>query len=90
MARKRRGSKRKQDVVVWVRLPQNVGLDDLKDLGLPEVACYGGDTCIAATTPTPDAGLIVQRSASENVRRLLRDAGLNPRVACFGGDTCIV
>ncbi len=81
---------KERDVVVWVRLPKNAKASDLKKMGIPEVACYGGDTCIAATSSEHEAGLLVQHRTGKAVKDLLKEAGLNPRADCFGGDTCIV
>lgn len=89
MAKKNRSS-RKKDVIVWVRVPKELSLRKLKKLGLDEVACYGGDTCIAATSPTQRAAIHVQGPKSKSLRQLLKNSGLNPKAECFGGDTCIV
>jgi hypothetical protein len=81
---------KEQDVVVWIRLPKNTKASDLKKMGVPEVACYGGDTCIAATSTEHESGLLVQHRSGKTAQDLLKEAGLNPRADCFGGDTCIV
>ena len=79
--------KKTQDVVMWVRLPRTMKVDELKKLGLAGAACFGGDTCIAATSASPDAGIVVQA----DLRASLKKAGLSRRAdPCFGGDTCIV
>jgi translation initiation factor 1 (eIF-1/SUI1) len=65
-------------------------MQKLKKLGLEEAHCYGGDTCIAATTMTKEAAIVVQGPKSKSLRQLLKNTGLNPRAECFGGDTCIV
>lgn len=75
-----------RDVVMWVQLPKAMTVAQLKEMGLGAAACYGGDTCIAATEMRPDVGLVVQRGPGE----LLRKAGLDVDARCFGGDTCIV
>ena len=87
---KKKQSSKKKDVVVWVRVPKELSLKKLKKLGLAEDPCYGGDTCIAATSPTQRAGLYVQGPKAKGLRQLLKNSGLNPRAECFGGDTCIV
>ncbi len=75
------------DVVMWLRLPKAMKVEELSKLGLQGAACYGGDTCIAATTMRPDVGLVVQA----DLQNSLDKAGLSRRAdPCFGGDTCIV
>ena len=75
------------DVVMWLRLPRAMKVEELTKLGLQGAACYGGDTCIAATTMHPDVGLVVQADLQESLKK----AGLSRRAdPCFGGDTCIV
>jgi hypothetical protein len=76
-----------KDVVMWLRLPKAMKVEELSKLGLQGAACYGGDTCIAATTMRPDVGLVVQA----DLQNSLDKAGLSRRAdPCFGGDTCIV
>jgi hypothetical protein len=76
-----------KDVVMWLRLPKAMNVEELSKLGLQGAACYGGDTCIAATTMRPDVGLVVQA----DLQNSLDKAGLSRRAdPCFGGDTCIV
>jgi hypothetical protein len=76
-----------QDVVVWLRLPRPMTVAELRKLGLSGAACFGGDTCIAATTMNPNAGIVVQADLKESLKK----AGLSRRAdPCFGGDTCIV
>jgi len=89
MAKKRAASE-ERDVIVWMRLPKELSLEKIKKLGLDEVACYGGDTCIAATSPSKGAALHVKGPKSQNLKQLLKKSGLNPRSECYGGDTCIV
>jgi len=49
--------------------------------------CFGGDTCIAATSVHADADIVVQADLQESLNK----AGLSRRAdPCFGGDTCIV
>jgi hypothetical protein len=79
-----------RETVVWVRLPKHAQVADLKGLGIAEAGCYGGDTCIAATNPASDAGILVQHRSIKSPEEMMREAGLNPRADCFGGDTCIV
>jgi hypothetical protein len=74
------------DVVVWVRLPRPMSVKELKKMGLDAAACYGGDTCIAATDISPEAGIVVQPDIDD----LFRKAKLQPRLLCFGGSSCIV
>lgn len=83
-------AEKEKDVVVWVRLPKNAKVSDLRKMGIPEAGCYGGDTCIAATSSEHSAGLLVQHRSGKTAQELLKEAGLNPRADCFGGDTCIV
>lgn len=89
MAKKGKPTKEK-DTILWVRTPKDVSLTKLKDLGLGEGHCYGGDTCIAATAMTKSAGIVVKGPKSKSLRQLLRATRLNPRAECYGGDTCIV
>lgn len=79
-------SEQKSDVVMWIRLPRAHSVQELKKLGLQGAACFGGDTCIAATSMRSNAGIVVQN----DLDRLLKEVGLVARDPCFGGDTCIV
>lgn len=83
MTAKRQG---KEDVVVWMRLPRPMSVRELQKLGLEGAACYGGDTCIAATSTSSGAGLVVKN----DLEQLLIQSKLAPKARCFGGDTCIV
>lgn len=78
--------KSKDDVVMWVRLPKPMNVKSLRKAGLAGAACYGGDTCIAAATMNPKAGIVIQT----DFENILRREGFQPDAACFGGDTCIV
>jgi len=79
--------KKAEDVVMWLRLPRPMKVAELKKLGLAEAGCFGGDTCIAATTMHAEAGIVVQA----DLKKALDNAGLSRRAdPCFGGDTCIV
>lgn len=76
-----------EEVVMWLRLPRPMKAAELKRLGIKGAACFGGDTCIAATTAQPDVGIVVQSDLQDSLKR----AGLSRRAdPCFGGDTCIV
>lgn len=75
-----------EDVVMWVQLPKPMGVAELNKLGLAGAACFGGDTCIAATAQTAEAGIVVERSAGD----LFRQASLRIRPDCFSGNLCIV
>lgn len=76
-----------QEVVMWLRLPRPMNPAEIKKLGIKGAACFGGDTCIAATTPQRDVGIVVQGDLQESLKR----TGLSRRAdPCFGGDTCIV
>jgi hypothetical protein len=78
-----------EEVVMWLRLPRAMSVAELQKLGLKggEDICFGGDTCIAATTMRPDVGIVVQA----DLQAALDKAGLSRRAdPCFGGDTCIV
>ncbi len=80
-------AKKGQEVVMWLRLPRAMKVEELNKLGLQGAGCFGGDTCIAATTMNPEAGLVVQSDLQESLKK----AGLSRRAdPCFGGDTCIV
>ncbi|HXQ72240.1 MAG TPA: hypothetical protein VN844_17220 [Pyrinomonadaceae bacterium] len=61
---------------------------ELAKLGLKGDVCFGGDTCIAATSMNAEADLVVVQA---NLQESLDKAGLSRRAdPCFGGDTCIV
>jgi hypothetical protein len=76
-----------QEVVMWLRLPRAMSVAELQKLGLQGDICFGGDTCIAATSMRPDVGIVVQA----DLQAALDKAGLSRRAdICFGGDTCIV
>ena len=78
-----------QEVVMWLRLPRAMSVAELQKLGLKggDDICFGGDTCVAATTMRPDVGIVVQA----DLQAALDKAGLSRRAdPCFGGDTCIV
>lgn len=82
-----RGKTKPQEVVVWLRLPRPMTVVELQKLGLNGAACFGGDTCIAATSMNTKAGIVVQA----DLKKSLKKAGLSRRAdPCFGGDTCIV
>lgn len=49
------GAKKSEDVVMWLRWPRPMKVEELKKLGLAGAGCYGGDTCIAATSTHSDA-----------------------------------
>ena len=81
------GAQKSGDVVMWLRLPRAMSVEELNKLGLKGAACFGGDTCIAATTRHPDAGIVVEA----DLQNSLDKAGLSRRGdPCFGGRTCIV
>jgi hypothetical protein len=78
-----------EEVVMWLRLPRAMSVAELNKLGLRggDDICFGGDTCVAATTMRSDVGIVVQA----DLRAALDKAGLSRRAdPCFGGDTCIV
>ena len=78
-----------QEVVMWLRLPRAMSVAELQKLGLQggEDICFGGDTCVAATSMRADVGIVVQA----DLQAALDKAGLSRRAdPCFGGDTCIV
>jgi hypothetical protein len=76
-----------EEVVMWLRLPRSMNLAELAKLGLKSDPCFGGDTCIAATSMRSDVGIVVQA----DLEAALDKAGLSRRAdPCFGGDTCIV
>ncbi len=79
---------REEDVVVWLRLPRRMSLKELKELGLDGAACFGADTCIAATSTGSGRAAIVVRA--DELKTVLEKAGLPPKAECYGGDTCIV
>ena len=82
-----RTTKKSEDVVMWLRLPRAMSVKELNKLGIKGDVCFGGDTCIAATTMSPDVGIVVQA----DLQTSLKKAGLSRRAdPCFGGDTCIV
>ena len=77
------------EIVMWLRLPRAMSVAELQKLGLRggDDICFGGDTCVAATTMRPDVGIVVQ----SDLQAALDKAGLSRRAdPCFGGDTCIV
>ncbi len=76
-----------EEVVMWLRLPRAMSVDELTKLGLAGDICFSGDTCIAATSMRSDVGIVVQ----SDLQAALDKAGLSRRAdPCFGGDTCIV
>ena len=76
-----------EEVVMWLRLPKAMSVEQLAKLGLASDPCFGGNTCIAATTMRADVGIVVQA----DLQAALDKAGLARRAdPCFGGDTCIV
>ncbi len=76
-----------EEVVMWLRLPRAMSVAELAKLGLRSDPCFGGDTCIAASTMRNDVGIVVQA----DLQASLDKAGLARRAdPCFGGDTCIV
>lgn len=76
-----------QEVVMWLRLPKAMTVAELSKLGLQSDPCFGGNTCIAATSMRADVGIVVQA----DLEAALDKAGLSRRAdPCFGGDTCIV
>lgn len=76
-----------EEVVMWLRLPRAMSVAELRKLGLAGDPCFGGDTCIAATSMRADVGIVVQA----DLQAALDKAGLSRRAdPCFGGDTCIV
>ena len=74
------------DVVVWVRLPKAMSVAELKKAGLAGAGCFGGDTCIAATSFQENAGIVVHG----DLKTMLTRAKLVMRDPCYGGNTCIV
>jgi hypothetical protein len=84
---KKASAKKSDEVVMWLRLPRSMKVEELKKLGLQGSECFGGDTCIAATSMRSDVGLVVQADLKDSLKK----AGLSRRAdPCFGGDTCIV
>ena len=84
---KKTAATKSPEVVMWLRLPRPMTAAELSKLGLKGDVCFGGDTCIAATSMTAKADLVVQSDLQESLKR----AGLSRRAdPCFGGDTCIV
>ena len=80
-------AKKSPEVVMWLRLPRPMKPAELAKLGLKGDICFGGDTCIAATSVHADADIVVQADLQESLNK----AGLSRRAdICFGGDTCIV
>ena len=78
-----------EEVVMWLRLPRAMSVAELQKLGIKggDDICFGGDTCIAATSMRADVGIVVQA----DLQAALDKAGLSRRAdPCFGGDTCIV
>jgi hypothetical protein len=85
--KKRSVSTSSEEVVMWLRLPRAMSVDELTKLGLAGDICFSGDTCIAATSMRSDVGIVVQ----SDLQAALDKAGLSRRAdPCFGGDTCIV
>ena len=85
-AKKKYVAKQEDDVVMWVRLPRPASVKDLKKMGVKAAACYGGDTCIAATSIDSEAGVVLQGP----IGHLLKHTDLLREDPCFGGNTCIV
>jgi hypothetical protein len=84
---KKTASAKSPEVVMWLRLPRPMTAAELSKLGLKGDICFGGDTCIAATSMNAKADLVVQSDLQESLKK----AGLSRRAdPCFGGDTCIV
>ena len=80
-------AKKSPEVVMWLRLPKAMKPAELSKLGLKGDICFGGDTCIAATSMNAEADMVVQADLQESLNK----AGLSRRAdPCFGGDTCIV
>ena len=76
-----------EEVVMWLRLPKTMTVEQLAKLGLQNDPCFGGTTCVAATSMRADVGIVVQ----SDLQAALDKAGLSRRAdPCFGGDTCIV
>ena len=80
-------AKKSPEVVMWLRLPKPMKPAELSKLGIKGDICFGGDTCIAATSMNAQADIVVQADLQESLNK----AGLSRRAdPCFGGDTCIV
>ena len=77
---------KEDDVVMWVRLPRPASVKELRKMGLKGDVCYGGDTCIAATSIDADADIVLQGT----IAGALKHADLLREDPCFGGNTCIV
>ena len=75
-------------MLMWLRLPRAMSVAELRSWGCrAEDICFGGDTCVAATSMRSDVGIVVQA----DLQAALDKAGLSRRAdPCFGGDTCIV
>ena len=87
-ASKKGGAQKKtEEVVMWVRLPRPMQAAELSKLGLKGDVCFGGDTCIAATTMRNDVDIVIQMAPEEALKRAKLTKIKDP---CFGGDTCIV
>lgn len=86
-SKKSKDKKKTEEVVMWVRLPRPMSAMELSKLGLKGDACFGGDTCIAATSMRNDVGIVVQLPSEEALKKANLTRMKDP---CFGGDTCIV
>ena len=76
-----------EEVVMWLRLPRAMSVEELTKLGLAGDICFSGDTCIAATSMRSDVGIVLQA----DLQTALDKTGISRRFdPCFGGDTCIV
>ena len=83
----KKGTSGSEEVVMWLRLPKAMTIEQLAKLGLQSDPCFGGNTCIAATSMRADVGIVVH----SDLQAALDKAGLSRRAdPCFGGDTCIV
>jgi hypothetical protein len=86
-SKKTTGTASTEESVMWLRLPKAMTVEQLAKLGLQSDPCFGGNTCIAATSMRADVGIVVQ----SDLQAALDKAGLSRRAdPCFGGDTCIV
>lgn len=86
-SKKKTGTASADESVMWLRLPKAMTVEQLAKLGLQSDPCFGGNTCIAATSMRADVGIVVQ----SDLQAALDKAGLSRRAdPCFGGDTCIV
>ena len=84
---RKKAAKKSPEVVMWLRLPKPMKPAELSKLGIKGDICFGGDTCIAATSMNAEADIVVQADLQESLNK----AGLSRRAdPCFGGDTCIV